>query len=136
METFIKKAATLLVGACVLMSCQQSGTTDLHADIAAITAMSNDRAKAFNDGNAAGIAVHFTKDACLMAPESELQRGVEGVQVYYQTILGEFYSELESGYEEVKVDGDLAYGRGFAKVILTPKPGGEKLISTAKSLNK
>jgi hypothetical protein len=37
--------------------------------------------------------------------------------------------------EEVKVSGDLAYGRGFAKVKLIPHGGGDTLTSTAKYVN-
>ena len=43
--------------------------------------------------------------------------------------------QLESGYEDVEVSGNLAYGRGFAKVTLVPKKGGAPLVSTAKYLN-
>jgi uncharacterized protein (TIGR02246 family) len=97
--------------------------------------MSSARAKAFNEGNAAEIARHFTEDASLMAPGKPTQNGPEAVQAYYQSIFDEYGTELESGYEEVKVDGDLAYGRGFAKVTLYPKDGSEPIRSTSKYLN-
>lgn len=105
------------------------------ADIKAITEMSHARAKAFNEGNASEIARYFSEDAYLMAPDGETKRGPEAVEAYYQSIFDTYDTELESGYEEVKVDGDLAYGRGFAKVTLHPKDGGETVYGESKYLN-
>ncbi|WP_370752738.1 YybH family protein [Foetidibacter luteolus] len=42
---------------------------------------------------------------------------------------------MESHYDEVNVSGNLAYGRGYAKVTLIPKKGGAPVVSTAKYLN-
>jgi uncharacterized protein (TIGR02246 family) len=119
----------------LLSACQEKKIPDIDTDINIITAISAERAQAFNEGNAAGIARHFTKDAFLMAPESETKRGRAEIEAYYQAIFDEFETELESGYEDVKVDGDLAFGRGFAKVWITPKSGGEKIYSESKYLN-
>jgi ketosteroid isomerase-like protein len=64
-------------------------------DIASITAVSKARADAFNQGNAAGIAVHFTEDALLMAPDKPIQRGKAAVQSYYQHIFDEYETRLK-----------------------------------------
>ena len=100
-----------------------------------ITEISKARAKAFNEGDAAGIAIHFTDDAFLMAPGKPSAKGRAAVQSYYESIFAEYTTQLESHYEEVKVSDNLAYGRGFAKVTLIPKKGGTNLVSTAKYLN-
>ncbi|WP_114752579.1 YybH family protein [Pleomorphovibrio marinus] len=105
------------------------------ADIQAITDMSNARAKAFNEGDSREIARYFSDEAYLMAPDGATKRGQDAVAAYYQSIFDEYDTELESGYEEVKVDGDLAYGRGFAKVTLHPKDGGETIHGESKYLN-
>jgi uncharacterized protein (TIGR02246 family) len=104
-------------------------------DIAAITAVSKARADAFNQGNAAAIAVHFTEDALLMAPDKPTLKGKAAVQTYYQHIFDDYETGLKSYYEEVKVSGQLAYGRGFAEVVLTPKRGGPAMTSTSKYIN-
>jgi uncharacterized protein (TIGR02246 family) len=104
-------------------------------DIAAITAVSKARADAFNQSNAAAIAVHFAEDALLMAPDKPTLKGKAAVQNYYQHIFDEYETSLKSYYDEVKVSGDLAYGRGFAEVALNPKRGGPALKSTAKYIN-
>ena len=70
-----------------------------------------------------------------MAPGGPTKRGRQEIAAYYQSIFDEYHTELESGYEDVKVDGNLAYGRGFAKVKLTGKKDGKVSISTAKYLN-
>ncbi len=126
--------AFMLFGLLVVYSCDPSSATE-EQDIAAIEAMSKARAVAFNEGNAANIAIHFTDDALLMAPGQPASQGKEAVQAYYQSIFDQYETSLNSYYDEVKVEGDLAYGRGFAEVILKPKAGGESVTSTAKYLN-
>lgn len=108
---------------------------DKSADIAAIKAMSAARAKAFNEGKAKEIAIHFTEDGVLMAPGAPATSGRAAVEAYYQSIFDQYATELESGYKEVEVSGDLAYGRGFAKVKLVPHGGGDTLVSSAKYIN-
>lgn len=100
-----------------------------------ITAVSDARAEAFNNSDAAGIAEHFTEDAILMAPGVPAMEGREAVRDYYQSIFDEYETELDSYYEEIKIDGDLAYGRGVATVRLVPKNGAESMESTSKYLN-
>ena len=117
-----------------VVSCNQQSPTP-EQDITAIEAMSKARAAAFNEGNAADIALHFTDDAILMAPGQPASQGKDAVQAYYQSVFDTYHTSLTSYYDEVKVDGDLAYGQGFAEVILTPRAGGEPLSSTAKYLN-
>lgn len=125
----------LLVSVILITSCKESTNASTATDREAITAVSAERAKAFNEGNAAGIAVHFAEDAKLMAPGKPAATGKMAVQNYYQSIFDAYHTRLESHYEEVEISGDMAYGRGFAKVTLFPKKGGDSLVSTAKYLN-
>ncbi len=131
------QSTSLLFALLVLMTlgCNGNNEHTMKEDIATITAMSKARADAFNEGNAAEIARYFSEDAFLMAPGKASQRGKEAVEAYYQSIFDQFETVLESGYENVVVDGDLAYGRGFAKVTLTPKNGDPKSYATSKYLN-
>jgi uncharacterized protein (TIGR02246 family) len=100
-----------------------------------ITEVSAARAKAFNQSDAEGIAQHFTADAILMAPGKGVMIGKDSVRAYYQAIFDQYEPVLESHYEEVLVEGDLAYGRGEATVMLTPLEGGASTVSTSKYLN-
>ena len=134
MRSDLKLFSTLLV-LVFLIGCNPNDKQKTSSDIHTITGISAARAKAFNEGDAAGIAKPFTEDAYLMAPDFPTKRGQKAIQEYYQTIFDEYETELGSGYEDVKVDGDMAYGRGFAKVWLTPKSGGEKIYSESKYLN-
>ncbi|MCC5905056.1 MAG: SgcJ/EcaC family oxidoreductase [Balneolaceae bacterium] len=104
-------------------------------DIRFIEQMSADRAEAFRNGDAAGIAVHFTEDGILMAPGSPTQQGREAVQEYYQSIFNEFETSLESYYDEVEVSGNIAFGRGFADVTAISRETGDTLRSTSKYIN-
>ncbi|MFC5539903.1 YybH family protein [Rhodocytophaga aerolata] len=127
--------AMLIVCAWMLfVSCQKEAGSS-QADVEAIKAISEARAEALRNSNAAGIAAHFTEDAILMAPDQPALIGRTAVAAYYQALFDSYTPALKSEYEEVEVAGDLAYGRGMAEVVLTPKQGGEALKSTAKYLN-
>lgn len=104
-------------------------------DILSIEQMSAERAEAFRNGDAAGIAVHFTEDGILMAPGSPAQQGREAVREYYQSIFDEFETSLDSYYDEVDVSGDLAFGRGFADVTAISRESGDTIRSTSKYIN-
>ena len=108
---------------------------DVAVEITKIKNLSAARAKAFNEGNADVIAAAFTESGLLMAPDSSSRKGREAIREYYQHIFDQYNTVLESGYEEVKVSGDLGYGVGFAKVKLVPHNGGDTLLSTAKYIN-
>ena len=118
-----------------LACCDKTGTQDDARDIAEIKSLSATRAKAFNEGNADVIAAAFTESGTLMAPDMSSMTGREAVRGYYQGIFDQYRTFLESGYEEVKVSGSLAYGVGYAKVKLVPHNGGDTLVSTAKYIN-
>lgn len=115
--------------------CHDRATLDKKNEAEKIRAISAARAKAFNEGDAAAIASYFSNDCFLMAPGGVTKRTPKEVEAYYQSIFNSYYTELESGYESVKVDGKLAYGRGFAKVTLRSKSDSSVVHSTAKYLN-
>jgi uncharacterized protein (TIGR02246 family) len=115
--------------------CKRNTVSSTETEIKLITAISAARAKAFNEGDAATIAGYFANDGLLMAPGKPAERGRAAVQSYYQSIFEQYATKLESHYEEVDISGNLAYGRGFAKVTLYPKKGGDSLVSTAKYVN-
>jgi len=119
----------------ITSSCNQNPQQGEAADVAAIKAMSQTRADAFNEGDAGTIAAYFTEDAVLMAPNSQKKIGSAAVEAYYQEIFDSYHTALKSGYEQVTVDGDLAFGRGFAKVALYSKSSSDTLYSTSKYLN-
>lgn len=104
-------------------------------DVQRIEAMSSARAEAFNNEEADSIAAYFTNDAVLMPPGESTMHGPEAVAAYYQSIFDAYDPTLESRYVEVEVSGDLAYGRGIAKVTLVPDEGGEPTTTISKYLN-
>lgn len=114
---------------------KQQSAQENAGDISEIKALSASRAKAFNEGNANSIAAAFTESAILMAPDMTSMVGREAVRGYYQRIFDQYKTELESGYDEVRVSGNFAYGVGYAKVKLVPHNGGDTLVSTAKYIN-
>ena len=129
----------LVVTVMLLLTClacsDKQPAQDEAADIVKIKALSATRAKAFNEGNADAIATAFTEGGFLMAPDMKSTAGREAVRKYYQGIFDQYKTFLESGYEEVKVSGNVGYGVGFAKVKLVSHNGGDTLVSTAKYIN-
>lgn len=119
----------------LFVACEQQAVRDTEEDISKIKALSAARAKAFNEGDANIIAMAFTDDGLLMAPGTKSTTGRDAVRAYYQGIFDQYKTFLESGYEDVDVSGDLAYGVGFARVKLVPHTGGDTLFSTAKYIN-
>jgi len=119
----------------LLIGCSNDINSNSVEDILAIETMSAARADAFNEGDAPSIAIHFTENGVLMAPGSPAQTGRDAVESYYQSIFDEFKTSLVSYYEEVRVSGNLAFGRGVADVELTPHDGGETIYSTSKYIN-
>lgn len=121
--------------AITIVSCDKPIEEDSARDVEAIKTLSASRAKAFNEQNADVIANAFTETGVLMAPGTKSTTGREAVRRYYQDIFDQYQTFLESGYEEVKVSGDLAYGVGFAKVRLVPRGSTDTLVSSAKYVN-
>ncbi|WP_162415459.1 YybH family protein [Cyclobacterium roseum] len=132
MKRILIPCAMLLM---IVMSCKSDLNSSEEQDIREIKAMSQARADAFNAGDAAAIATYFTTDAVLMAPNTPKKIGPEAVEAYYQEIFDNYRTGLESGYDAVRVDGDLAFGRGFAKVTLFSKTTGDTTYATSKYLN-
>src|SRR5688500_9750389 len=85
----------------LLCSCNTTNSHSTEHDKKLIKDISAARAKAFNEGNAAGIAIHFTDDALLMAPGKPAAKGIKAVELYYQSIFTSNNTTLESHYEEL-----------------------------------
>jgi uncharacterized protein (TIGR02246 family) len=131
-KLFTVTMVLLMIG---LTCCDKPDVRDDATDISEIKALSATRAKAFNEENADEIAKAFTESGILMAPDMTSTAGREAVREYYQRIFDQYSTSLESGYEEVRVSGNLAYGVGYARVKLVPHNGGDTLVSTAKYIN-
>ncbi len=135
-ELMYRPACMILATFILFGSCNTKN--DYSEDVAAITAISDARAKAFNEGKAGIIASYFSEDALLLAPGSPPLKGPGKVEAYYQSIFDQFETRLSSHYDEVEVSGNLAYGRGTAEVTLIPKNGPANdtlIVSTSKYLN-
>ena len=131
----VKYLLIFIISTFLIASCSNENQINQPEDVQAIEEMSAARAIAFNEGNAAGIAIYFTETGVLMAPGASAQTGRIAVEEYYQSIFDEFETSLNSYYEEVEVSGELAFGRGIAEVDLTPKAGGDTIKSTSKYIN-
>lgn len=119
----------------VAAACSEPPRNSHSDEIRRIEAISAERAAAFNSENAGAIADHFAEDAVLMPPGQPADTGRAAVEAYYRGIFEAYEVSLSSHYEEVRVEGDLAYGRGIATVTLTPADGGPPTTTTSKYLN-
>jgi uncharacterized protein (TIGR02246 family) len=128
------KVAVIAMAICCACSEKRDNQNDA-MEISEIKELSAARAKAFNEGNAGIIAAAFTETGILMPPDMNPMQGREAVRKYYQNIFDQYKTILESGYDEVNVSLNLAYGIGHAKVKLIPHSGGDTIVSTAKYVN-
>jgi uncharacterized protein (TIGR02246 family) len=129
---------SLFVGAFVVTSmltftgCQTApkpeAKRDAAADTAAITALNNQSAAAFNANDAAAVAATFTDDAIMMPENQAAVEGRAAIQAWYAAM---FKYDVKSADTplEIQVAGDWAYERGNGTVTATPKSGKPITIS-------
>ncbi len=101
---------------------------DVSADIAAIKALNDKIAAAFNSNDAAAVAAAYADDAVMMDPNQAPIEGKSAIQAAYEARAKENASmSIASTFSftplETQVVGDWAYDRGTYTVTLTPKSG-------------
>lgn len=69
-------------------------------------------AKAFNAGNAAGVAALYTKDALYMGPEAPPVKGRKALQAAAQAAIDAGWRDIKFKTIRTGVDGDMAFSIG------------------------
>ncbi len=96
---------------------------DVSADIAAINALREQFAAAFNSNDAVAAAAYFTDDAVLMFPDQPALEGKQAIQAALEDFFKQNAAEIEHTPLETKVADDWAFDRGNITETVTPKAG-------------
>lgn len=92
-------------------------------------------AAALEAGNAEAIAAMFTDDGILMPSEAPALTGRAAVQGYYMKSFERGSQKGSIKVEETGGLGDLAFARGTATFVVTPRGGDKPLPLTLKWMN-
>jgi uncharacterized protein (TIGR02246 family) len=124
--------AFALTLALTFTGCQTAPTpapkTDVAADMAAIKAVNDRMAAAFDSKDVAALAAAYADDAIMMDPDQPAIEGKQAIQAAYEARAKENASQsvsLTFAFTplETQVAGDWAFDRGDYTVTVTPKSG-------------
>jgi len=102
---------------------------DVEADIAAIEEIGNLYALALNTGDLELWLSLHTDDVIKMPPNAPASFGQEQLRANMEPAFDNFTFEMALYPEETQVSGDLGFARCTYTVSITPKAGGETIIS-------
>ncbi len=89
-----------------------------------IEAMIKTLLESLSDGDAAGVAAHYTEDAALLPPDAARIDGREGIQGYWQAFIDAGIRDVELTTQEVDNFGDVANEVGTISATAPSKDGG------------
>ena len=115
--------ASMLVFAGCQTGPQPGQKRDVIADIAAINALRDQFATAYNSNDAATAAAFFTDDAVLMFPNQAAVEGKQAIQAALEDFFKQNAAKITHTPLETQVAGDWAYERGNITETVTPKSG-------------
>jgi uncharacterized protein (TIGR02246 family) len=104
-------------------------------DVAAIKALFDKHAAAFNAGDAAAVMALFTDDGVLMPPDRAPLTGKEGIRWGLRTAFGLYAAKISAEAPVIEVAGDRAFARRKYTMTLTGKTGGAEMDLVANWLD-
>ena len=102
---------------------------DVEDDIAAIEDVMDQYAVTANAGDLESWLSLHADDVVKMPPDAPAIFGIEALRAKMEPAFDNFTLEVAIYPEEAQVDGDLGFARGNYTVSMTPKAGGETIIS-------
>jgi uncharacterized protein (TIGR02246 family) len=79
--------------------------------------------KAFNSGDAAAVASHYTEDAALLPPDAARVDGRQGIEKFWKGAMDAGFKDLQLEAVEVEESGDTAYEVGKFGLTVPGKDG-------------
>ena len=89
--------------------------------------------EAYNRGDAAAAADHYTEDAKLLPSNREMVSGKQAIQEFWEMAMAAGVRRVDLEAVEVGFDGNLGYVRGVSTVTIQPE-GGQEMINKGKYL--
>ena len=106
-----------------LVSCEKAPKDTTDEDLQAIKAVSEQFTNAYNQGDAAVVAEHYTEEAKYLPTNSPMIVGREGIQADHQANFDAGAGDLQLTVIDFNVDGDLAYEVGKFTLTIEPEEG-------------
>jgi uncharacterized protein (TIGR02246 family) len=120
----------------VIFSCgKQSEVEDVEADISAINNILDQYASSINAGDLDLWISLWADNGIQMPPNAPAVIGKGQLRAENESMFGEFILKMVITNKEVRVAGDLAFVRGTYTFSLTPKAGGETVMTDGKYLS-
>jgi uncharacterized protein (TIGR02246 family) len=116
-----------------IISCQKQ---DVEADIAAITELYDQYCLGANTGDLDLFISCWADDAIRLEPDHSSIFGKEDIRAFFKAAFEPFNIKITIyGDTEIQVTKDMAFGRGTAMLLFTPKEGGPTIHMDAKWLD-
>ncbi len=77
----------------------------------------------FNRGDMAALAGMYTEDATLLPPDSDMIRGRQGIQQFWQGAWDSGIRQAQLAVQEVQASGDVAVEISYATLTVQPDGG-------------
>lgn len=105
-------------------------------EVAAIRSLLERWEEAFNSGNLELMKGYWTDDIVVLPQDAEPLVGLEAFWGSIEHLVAMSFGAFDVSYElvvdEIDVSGDMAFDRGTVKMTLTPKGGGDALVSESR----
>ena len=85
--------------------------------------------ESLNNGDAAGVAAHYTDDAAVLPPDAARIDGREGIQGVWQGLIDADYRDIVMTTQEVDVFGDVANEVGTITATAPREDGGRAQLA-------
>ena len=89
--------------------------------------------EAYNRGDAAAAADHYTEDAKLLPANREMVSGKRAIEEFWKTAMNAGVRRIDLEAAEVGYDGNMGYVRGVSTVTIQPE-GGREISDRGKYL--
>jgi uncharacterized protein (TIGR02246 family) len=103
-------------------------------DVAAIVEIAKDFSQAYEAGDVGRMMEFYSPDVIYMAQGMPNHEGREILKKIYQQLFSNYRGHVDVQIEEVKILGDMAFDRARFTSTLTPKAGGEVVVSKGRLL--
>lgn len=109
-----------------------AGTMDRTQDVEALHAIREDIERLMNANDPSFIARHMTDDVVAIQPGAPPLKGREANAAAVAGFMDAYDIAVTYESEEVVVGADLAFDRGIAREVMTPKAGGDPVHLNAR----
>ena len=128
--------STLIVLLLFFFSCMQQEKVDVEADIVAINELYAQYCLGANTDDLDLFISCWADDAIRLEPDHSSIFGKENIRAFFKVLYDRFNINITIyGDTEIQVTKDMAFGRGTAILLLTPKEGGPTTHLDAKWLD-